>query len=86
MCKVSLMAEVALNYVELRSYQARLSIAQKSLATQTETWQIASWRHGAGLTTQLDEDSPGLIWNRPVPSFPTCRPGWSSPKTGSPYC
>jgi NodT family efflux transporter outer membrane factor (OMF) lipoprotein len=54
--QVSLLAEVALNYIEVRGYQARLTIAQSNLAAQSETWQIARWRHEAGLTTQLDED------------------------------
>lgn len=54
--QVSLLAEVVLNYVEVRTYQARLNIAQSNLSTQDETWQIARWRHEAGLTTQLDED------------------------------
>lgn len=53
---VSLLAEVALNYVEVRSYQARIAIAKSNLDTQRETWQIARWRREAGLTTQLDED------------------------------
>lgn len=58
--QVSLLAEVALNYIELRADQARLAIAQRNLATQTETWQIARWRFEAGLTTQLDEDQAKL--------------------------
>ena len=53
---VSLLAETALNYVELRSYQARLSITEASLTSQGETYDITRWRHAAGLTTQLDED------------------------------
>lgn len=52
--QVSLAAEVALNYVELRSYQARLAIARDNLATQSETLQITDWRAQAGLATALD--------------------------------
>ncbi len=52
--QVSLAAEVALNYVELRSYQARLGIAQDNLKTQQETLQITDWRQQAGLATTLD--------------------------------
>jgi NodT family efflux transporter outer membrane factor (OMF) lipoprotein len=51
---VSLLAEVAVNYVELRSYQARLRVAEASLKFQEETWEITRWRHEAGLTTALD--------------------------------
>jgi len=51
---VSLLAEVALNYVELRSFQTRLSVAEANLDAQKETYNITRWRHQAGLTTQLD--------------------------------
>jgi NodT family efflux transporter outer membrane factor (OMF) lipoprotein len=51
---VSLTAEVALNYIQLRAYQGRLAIARGNLATQAETLQITDWRAQAGLTTSLD--------------------------------
>lgn len=51
---VSLLAEVALNYVELRSFQTRLSVAEANLDAQQETYNITRWRRQAGLTTQLD--------------------------------
>ncbi len=51
---VSLLAEVALNYVDVRSFQTRLSIAEANLGTQTETYAITRWRSEAGLTTELD--------------------------------
>jgi len=41
--QVSLAAEVAANYVELRGYQGRLKIARENLATQTETLELTSW-------------------------------------------
>ncbi|ACN14737.1 RND efflux transporter, outer membrane lipoprotein [Desulforapulum autotrophicum HRM2] len=52
--RVSLVAEVALNYIGVRSFQARLAIAQKSLAVQEETLQLTQWQRQAGLTSQLD--------------------------------
>ena len=52
--QVSLAAEVALNYVELRAFQARLDIARANAASQTETLQLTQWRAQAGLTTALD--------------------------------
>lgn len=51
---VTLLSEVALNYVDVRSFQARLLIAASNLETQTETYRITQWRFQAGLTTQLD--------------------------------
>lgn len=50
---VSLSAEVALQYIALRSLQQRLAIAQRNLETQQQTLQIADWRVQAGLATSL---------------------------------
>ena len=52
--RVSLAAEVALGYVQLRSYQARLAISRSSLARQEETLDLTRWRAQAGLTSELD--------------------------------
>lgn len=52
--RVSLIAEVALNYVEIRSYQRRTAIARDNLASQSETLQITEWRYRAGLATSTD--------------------------------
>lgn len=52
--RVSLVAEVAQNYVELRSYQRRLQIARDNMASQSETLQITDWRYQAGLTDGSD--------------------------------
>ncbi|MBQ0131777.1 MAG: efflux transporter outer membrane subunit, partial [Comamonas sp.] len=53
---VSLSAEVALNYIELRSLQNRLRIAQENLGIQRENQQITEWRVQAGLATSLDAE------------------------------
>ena len=52
--QVSLVAEVALNYVALRSYQNRLEIARKNVASQSETSQLTEWRAQAGLVSSVD--------------------------------
>lgn len=52
--RVSLAAEVALSYVEMRSLQQRLRIAQANLASQSETLQLTRWRAQAGLTDSQD--------------------------------
>lgn len=53
---VSLRAEVARNYLELRGLQERLAIARGNLAIQSETLQIAFWRVQAGLAGELDSE------------------------------
>ncbi|MDD4857471.1 MAG: efflux transporter outer membrane subunit [Candidatus Krumholzibacteria bacterium] len=50
---VSLLAEVALNYVDVRTYQTRLTVAEANLESQKETYQLALWRHEAGLSDEL---------------------------------
>lgn len=52
--QVSIAAEVAVTYIELRGLQARLAIARNNLASQTETLQITDWRVQAGLASSLD--------------------------------
>jgi NodT family efflux transporter outer membrane factor (OMF) lipoprotein len=52
--QVSLVADIGLNYVQMRTLQARLSVAEQNLATQTEILQLAQWRKQAGLATQLE--------------------------------
>jgi outer membrane protein, multidrug efflux system len=53
---ISLLSEVALNYVELRVYQARLSVAEANLVAQTQSYQLTVWRNEAGLSDQLAEE------------------------------
>ncbi len=50
---VSLLAEVALNYVELRTLQAQIAATEANLKTQTDTFQLATWRQQAGLSDDL---------------------------------
>ncbi|NLC69748.1 MAG: efflux transporter outer membrane subunit [Desulfuromonadaceae bacterium] len=51
---VSLAAETALNYIEVRTLQSRLAIAQANLAIQSETLQLTEWRAQAGLVSSQD--------------------------------
>ena len=52
--QVSVAAEVALAYIQLRGQQAQLLIARNNLASQNETLQITDWRAQAGLITSLE--------------------------------
>jgi multidrug efflux system outer membrane protein len=51
---ISLTAEVALNYVQLRLYQSQLDVTLSNLKSQEETNEIVTWRYQAGLVTELD--------------------------------
>ncbi len=50
---VSLIGEVALNYVEVRTYQARLAAVNENINAQNETYQLIQWRSQAGLSDEL---------------------------------
>ncbi|MEJ2112974.1 MAG: TolC family protein, partial [Flavobacteriaceae bacterium] len=51
---VTLFAEVALNYIDVRAYQQRILNASKNVETQEASLQLAIDRYKAGLTSKLD--------------------------------
>jgi multidrug efflux system outer membrane protein len=51
---VSVLADVAQNYMQLRGAQSRLLIARENLATIDELLELTSQRRAAGLTTYID--------------------------------
>ena len=52
--QVTLAAEVASYYAQVRAMQLRLRIARDNLASQTDTWQLTEWRSQAGLVSSQD--------------------------------
>lgn len=72
---VTLTAEVALNYVEYRSCQARLVITETNLAAQAETYAIARWRRDANLVSQLDVDQARMSFEQTRAELPSLRRG-----------
>lgn len=52
--QVSLVAEVARNYAELRTLQTRLEIAHRNETSQAETLQLTGFRAQAGLVSTVD--------------------------------
>lgn len=50
---VSLLGEVALNYIEVRTFQARLAAVKENIEAQRETYQLTLWRYQAGLSDEL---------------------------------
>jgi NodT family efflux transporter outer membrane factor (OMF) lipoprotein len=51
---VTLLGDVALNYVSVRTVQSRLTFAERNLAAQQEVYNITQWRAESGLATELD--------------------------------
>lgn len=69
--QVSVAAEVALNYLQLRGAQARLAIAQDNLTSQLETLQITDWRVQAGLLTSLEGEQARAASEQTRAQIPT---------------
>lgn len=70
---VTLLSEVALNYVDVRSYQARLAVAEANLASQSETYQLTFWHAQAGLTDELAVQQAGYNLENTRSQIPTLR-------------
>ncbi len=51
---ITLLGDVALNYVNVRTAQSRLTYAERNLESQREVVDITGWRAEAGLATVLD--------------------------------
>ena len=77
---VSLLAEVTLNYVDLRSFQTRLSVAEASLEAQRKTYDITRWRRQAGLTTQLDVEQAKYSLEQTRAQIPALQTGLEQAK------
>jgi multidrug efflux system outer membrane protein len=69
--QVSIAAEVALAYIQLRGGQARLAIARDNLASQLETLQITGWRVQAGLLTSLEGEQARAASEQTQAQIPT---------------
>jgi outer membrane protein, multidrug efflux system len=72
---VSLLAEVAINYVDVRTYQARLAVAETNLKTQEETHQLTVWRYQAGLSDELAVQQAHFNFENTRSKIPTLRTG-----------
>ena len=57
---VTLLAEVARNYVEVRGLQARIAIARQNLEAQQKTLELTQARLQAGRAAELEMD-PGVL-------------------------
>jgi NodT family efflux transporter outer membrane factor (OMF) lipoprotein len=72
--QVTLVSEVALNYVQLRGYQQEIVIARNNLKSQQDTAQITRQRCGAGLASTLDvanADANAATTEAQIPVFET---------------
>ncbi len=72
---VSLLSEVALNYIEVRTFQTRLAVAEANLEAQSETHRLAQWRFKAGLSDELAVQQARYNLENTRSQLPTLRTG-----------
>jgi NodT family efflux transporter outer membrane factor (OMF) lipoprotein len=77
---VSLLAEVALNYIEVRTYQARLSAAVANIKTQQETYELNRSRYEAGVIDELAVQQALYNLERSRSQIPTLQIGLEAAK------
>jgi multidrug efflux system outer membrane protein len=68
---ISLQAEVAINYLELRGAQAQLSVARENAVNQAEAMRIAKASLEGGRGTQLDVARADALWNATQAQIPS---------------
>ncbi|MCA9485101.1 MAG: TolC family protein, partial [Nitrospina sp.] len=79
---VTLVAEVALNYIEIRTFQARLQAAEKNQKTQEETLRIVEDRLEGGLSTTLSLEQAKYNLESTRSEIPTLKIGIEKAKNG----
>lgn len=68
---VSLLAELARNYFELRGFQQQLVIARQNILAQTDSLNLTRNRYEAGLTSQLDVEQAAALLAATQAEVPT---------------
>jgi len=69
--QVSLLAEVTLTYIEIRSCQAQIMNTRSTIVSLEESSQITRWRFQAGLVSQLDEEQARMNLEQTRAQLPT---------------
>jgi NodT family efflux transporter outer membrane factor (OMF) lipoprotein len=68
---ITLLGDVALSYVNVRTTQARLSFAERNIASQREVVDIAGWRAEAGIATALDVEQARSSYSQTLAQIPS---------------
>lgn len=67
---VSLLSQVAQNYILIRTYQAQLVVAENNIKLQRESLRIARAKLNAGAVSELDADQAETLLNNTIASVP----------------
>ena len=68
---VTLLGDVAKNYIDLRGFQRRLAVARANLKAQQDTWELTRIRFQAGLTSDLEVAQAEAQVNTTAAQIPT---------------
>jgi NodT family efflux transporter outer membrane factor (OMF) lipoprotein len=68
---VTLLGDVALSYLDVRTAQSRLDYAQRNLETQHELTDITRWQSEAGLATALEVEQANSSYEQTRAAIPT---------------
>jgi len=68
---VSLVSQVAQNYILIRTTQARLEVARKSIELQAESLRVSSAKYKAGEVSELDADQAETLLNNTKATVPS---------------
>ena len=77
---VSLLAEVALNYVEVRTFQGRLAVTEANIKTQQETYDLNQSRYQAGIIDELPVQQSLRILESSRSQIPSLKTGLEAAK------
>ncbi len=67
---VSLLSQVAQNYILIRTFQAQLEVARYNIKLQQESLRIARAKFNAGEVSELDADQAETLLNNTIASVP----------------
>ena len=67
---VSLLSQVAQNYILIRTFQAQLEVARHNIKLQQESLRIARAKFNAGEVSELDADQAEALLNNTIASVP----------------
>lgn len=73
---VSLLAEVARNYIETRGYQRRLAIARQNIQVETDILNLTRNRFQNGLSSDLDVQQATALLNNTTAQVPSLETGF----------
>ena len=74
---VSVLAEVARNYIDARAYQERLAITRENIAAQQDTLELTRSRYRSGISSDLDVQQANALLTATQAELPALETGFA---------